>query len=952
MQTFLEQLAHHYTSKHLTEINDFCFVFPSRRAGLFFSRYLSQQISRPVWAPKILTINEFFSEIDPTPVADSITLLFKLHLSYQKVMESDISIDEFIPIGEMLLGDFNDIDKYLAKPAQLFSNLAAIKALDDDFSHLSPEQVKAIQSFWSSFNPEKISEQQAYFLAQWEKMHDLYNCFRDDLKSGNEAYEGMVFRSVAENAVKEKSISIPWKKVVFAGFNALNECEKEVFRILQNQKKAHFFWDYPEWVFHDTNDKYAVQHEAARFLQSNLLNYPAPDDWQPPFSKKMADITIASATNELEQTRLANHYLKNMAENRPDPEKTALVLADEQQLLPVLHAIPEDFSAINITIGYSLKNTPAYALVENLLAMQKTTRKTKEGKTWFYHRDVLALLRHQYMHIITDGKNLELINKLIKANQLFIADEQLKDDSVISSIFKKTDTTEELTEYLNDILVKIYKDLEKGSNNQVEMEFIYHLYTVIKKLSDILATLPQKPAPETWQSLFKKIAAQEMVPFKGEPLQGLQVMGILETRAIDFENLVIIGLNEGIFPKTSPPNTSIPFNLRKGHGLPTIENQDSIFAYYFYRLIHRAKNIKLIHTTTRSVTEEGEKSRFLQQLYYEYGGNVTMESIHQNVTVPVHPEITASKTEDVMEILHQWTESGKEALSPSALSSYVECPLRFYYRYVAKIKEPDDISEDLDPRVFGNLFHQMVEDLYKPFVGKEVNPEMIKELRANKEFIRDTMDSIFVQNIPFIRQKSNIFTDLQGKNSLIYEILYKYILRFLECEQQDAPFQLLALEERVLGKLRISDQLTINIGGTIDRTDEKNGILRITDYKTGKAEKTIPNIERLFDENHHPANKAIFQTLLYSLIKSETANQSIITPGVISVKDLYGEYDNQLYLKSRQNKEVITLNLVKEEFVEQITTKLSELFNPEIPFRQTSNVKSCDYCTFKENCSK
>jgi CRISPR/Cas system-associated exonuclease Cas4 (RecB family) len=403
-------------------------------------------------------------------------------------------------------------------------------------------------------------------------------------------------------------------------------------------------------------------------------------------------------------------------------------------------------------------------------------------------------------------------------------------------------------------------------------------------------------------------------------------MGILETRALDFDNLIVIGLNEGTFPKTSPPNSFIPFNLRKGHGLPTIDNQDSIFAYYFYRLINRAKKIKLVYTTTKSLTEEGEMSRFLQQLYYEYPQKITMQTMLQQVTIPAKPKIWASKDSEVMQIMNQWLSDGGKDLSPSALSQYLDCPLKFYYRYVAKISEPDEISEDLDPRVFGNLFHQIVEMLYKPFEGKVINHSDLDAISKNRQLIRQTMDDVFVQNIPFIKHKTNLFNDLQGKNSLVYEIIYNYILQFLECEKKTTPFKLIALEERVSCKLKLKNGLTVNIGGTIDRTDEKDGVIRIIDYKTGKATTEITNIEKLFTQDDHSENKAIFQTLLYSLVKAHSTKNKEIAPGVISVKKLYAnDYDIQLYLKEGKEKTPITLSLVEENYREHLEHSLAQL---------------------------
>ncbi|GAO31236.1 hypothetical protein [Geofilum rubicundum] len=308
MHTFLERLARYHISYHLTEINEFCFVFPSRRACLFFNRQLGQLVEEPIWAPKIITINEFFNEMDATPVSDSISLLFKLHTAYSEVMSSDITIDEFLPLGEMLLSDFNDIDKYMANPKEVFANLAAIKKLEGDFTHLSDEQIEAIQGFWETFDPVRLSEQQESFLAVWDKLYDLYLHYRQSLTGQNEAYDGMVIRRVAEKVRAEKHLPLPYKRVVFAGFNALNESEKVIFHFLNIQNKATFFRDYPQKILQEipdpSNPKIKVTHEAALFIKSNLQDYPSPSDWEAPFTDETADITISAASNELVQAQV------------------------------------------------------------------------------------------------------------------------------------------------------------------------------------------------------------------------------------------------------------------------------------------------------------------------------------------------------------------------------------------------------------------------------------------------------------------------------------------------------------------------------------------------------------------------------------------------------------------------------------------------------------------------
>jgi CRISPR/Cas system-associated exonuclease Cas4 (RecB family) len=966
MRFFLEQLADYHLQKYSTDISEFCFVFPSRRAGIFFRQYLNDKTPKPLFSPEILTINDFFGKLDSRPVSDNISLVFKLYNSYSAVISKNISLDEFIPWGEMCLADFDDIDKYLADPLQVFRNLADQKALEDDFSHLDEDQIEAIRTFWSSFNPDRLSKLQKSFLEVWQKMPDLYYHFNEKLDKANEAYEGKLFRSVA-GKIKGKNIGeIPFRRVVFAGLNALNNCEKHLLNYLKIKGIATFFWDYPLWIFNSPiqqtrNGTMRGEHEAARFIKNNLIDFPMPEDWDSPQSNGPEKITIATAANDLEQTHIGAEFLKNVAKtqsrtttkNKDHHARTALVLADETLMLPAIHAIPDVWDKINVTLGYPLKNTPAYGLVEALMTMQRSMRTTKKGKTWFYHRHLLALLRHQYISVILAEWGRQLVYNLIAANRVFIEKEQIPTHDLTDRLLKKANGSEELTIYLIDVLHTVFLHLKEQSETSLEREFIYHLYLIIKRLGEILGNQTEIINTETWHRLFKKLADFQTVPFRGEPLSGLQVMGILETRVLDFDNLLILSMNEGIFPHTAPPNSSIPYNIRKGFGLPTIDNQDSIFAYYFYRLIHRANNVTLVWSSSDASKQAGEMSRFLHQLYYEYPGIVQNDTYVQTAGIKAAPEIHSEKNKDVMLLLSEYLEGGKLALSPSALSTYIECPLRFYFKYLAGAKEPKNISEELDPRIFGNLFHQTVEALYKPYIGKKITRNDLENI-ANPGKVAKTLENIFAQNVPFIKQNTNVFVDLQGKNSLVFEVLMRYLAGFFENEKKNTPFTIKGLEYNMYMIFSSPSGKRIKLEGNIDRLDEKDGITRVIDYKTGKGTNRIAAVKDLFNTTKHSDIKATFQTLLYSLMVAEAVTSPLnIQPGVVWMRKLFTDTDTSLYLQApRQKKEPLTLSLVEADYREALGNLLDELFDEKVPFRQTEHQENCGYCIFKEICLK
>ena len=955
-QNFLNQFTDFFVLNHAEKISDFCFVFPGRRAGVFFKKYLKEKINKPIWEPPVITISDFFSQLSDLYSSDNITLLFRLHSCYCKVMSLNISIDEFLPFGTTILNDFNDIDNYLVDAEKLFSNLYAYKMLEDDFSHLSDDQIDAIKTFWSSFDPQKLSQHQEEFLKIWDKMYELYKMFKQELTSKNEAYEGMIYRIVAEKAKKERFVDIPYNHVVFAGFNALNSCERVIFNILNLQGKASYFWDYPQWLIDLDNKRPPKhpEHEAIKFIKQNLFDFPSPKGWKTPAGNVLPLITITSAPNDLVMAQIAASKITddNLPKNDVEAEKIAVVLADENLLFPVLDSISTDIESINITLGYPVKNTPAYTLVENVLNFQKLARTTKEGKTWFYHRPLTALLRHQYIGKILGDSSNELIKRIIASKQIYVEKNSLQLDNQASMILSKIDSTNELTVYFDEILTLALNSLSKDKNYALEFEFVFHIQAIVRRLADVLNEHNQHPEPDTWLLMFKRLAEQTSVSFKGEPVKGLQIMGIQEMRMLDFDKIIIPGMNEGIFPKTSQPDTFIPFNLRKGHGLPTIENRDAIFAYYFYRMINRVNEINLVYSTTKTVTGEGEMSRFLQQLYYEYPGEVKIEHVSQSPKNHKPVPVYAEKDENVLKLLQKWEKDS--ILSPSALSLYIDCPLQFYFTYVANIRQSEEIVEDLDMRTFGNLFHQTIELIYEPFVEKNVTNSDIKSLLANENEIKKCANIVFEQNIPFVKQVSDTFIDLQGKNSLVYEVLLKYIKKFLELEIENTPFKLLALEKRVSMPFKISENKTINIGGIIDRIDIKDNRLRIIDYKTGRTVQQIKNIEDLFDPKKHFDNKAVFQTLLYACIESQTNPDIEITPCVISVRKLFGEnFANDIILKPDKSAgEIITYNLVKKEFNNLFNELIKGIFSPNIPFEQTENSKICKYCLFKGHCGK
>ena len=701
MNSFLQHIAQDLYTRYGSDISELCIVFPNRRASLYFKKYLSELSDKPIWAPDTTTINELMQQISGLTTADHIKLLFELYRIYKQAKKSEESFDDFYFWGEMMLNDFDDIDKYLVNPEDLFKNLKSLKSIQDQFNYLSPEQVEAIKQFWQSFDPEKNSAHQEDFISIWNVLLEIYKQFNKKLGELGIAYEGMIYRAVADKIKGNDVIELPHKKYVFAGFNALNNCEKKFFNYLNNNKLADFYWDYDLSYI---NNKH---HEAGLFLRDNINQYKQPEsisgkDIFTSLSQNK-NIEIISVPSDVGQAKVITQKLKENGANTGDsPNKTAIVLADEELLVPVLHSVPDSIDKVNITMGYPVNNTPVYSLLEHIIDLQKNAKETKNGIT-FYHKNVVAILNHQYVNSQYSKEATELLQYIKKNNKIVITRNELASCDFFKTIFTKINTSPELSEYILNILHNIYNALKKsGQENTIhttslEKEYIYHIYLSINRLKDVLHEQKIEIKMETYIRLIRKIIRNLRIPFTGEPLSGLQIMGILETRLLDFENLYITSVNEGIFPKTDAALSFIPYNLRRGFGLPTIEHQDAIYAYYFYRLLQRAKNVSIIYNSSSDGLQTGEMSRFLYQLKYESGFDIKEKSLKYDINITQPKEIRIEKSDEILKKLSKFQSSAGETkyLSPSGLSTYLRCQMQFYFRYVAELRKQDELTEEI-----------------------------------------------------------------------------------------------------------------------------------------------------------------------------------------------------------------------------------------------------------------
>ncbi len=953
MNSFLKQVTTTLYQQWGSDLSHCIMVFPNRRSGVFFAKYLKELSTETIWSPRIQTISEFLQMLSPLQIEDSLGLLFRLYKVYVRHLKSNESFDEFYHWGEMLLNDFDDLDKYRVDAKHLFQNLADEKNIDSLFDYLTPEQIEAIQSFWRSFHAEKYSKHQNEFISLWEKLSPIYTDFKAELQSQQLAYEGMATRQLVEQLEKGE-IEIDAKRIVFIGFNALNRCEIDLFSVLKQRNIADFYWDYDN--IYVKNEL----HEAGLFMRSNIKQFPSAKSHLTfdNIIDVQKNIHFVALPSDVGQVKYAHGVIDSFFQQKDVvAEETAVVLADEELLIPVLHAIPQSVSKVNVTMGYPAKNTPIAGLLSLIIDLQKSARKGT-----FSHKQVMAILNHQYINAIQPEVASSICNHIITHNSIDVEQELLQENKVFAYLFEITKGVTAFTSYLLHLLQQIYQQLQ-GKNEEeqrlidkIEQEYIYHLFLNIKRLQTLIQQHDIELNQDTFFKILEKLVQSLTIPFEGESLAGLQVMGILETRLLDFKNIIVLSMNEGKLPKTSSTNSFIPYHLRKGFGLPTIDHQDAIFAYYFYRLIQRAENINLLYSTQSDGMRTGEMSRFMYQIKYELPLPVTESAPSHQITVPEVKPIEVPKNQRVLEHLNRYcgnlSEDNSISFSPSALNTYLNCQLSFYFKYLAKFKEPDMVTEEIDPPTFGNIFHHTMEELYSLYKDTSITSEILTELKNNTALIEQKLKQAFAEK--YFNTTKEI--TLRGRNSLIFDILKRFVIRNLEIDQQFTPFRIVDLEGEYTAQIALADGRKVNLKGSIDRVDQVEQQIRIIDYKTGKAELKFPNVESLFEQDSRKRNKAAFQTLLYCLFYNNSGdNRFPLAPAVYKLSDFFNKEFNPLLVEKEGRAKGMIVNdyqVYKVEFENHLTDLLEEIFNKDIPFQQTQEVESCQYCPYAIICHR
>lgn len=960
MNSFLYRVAevffHHFENK----INTYTFVFPNRRAGIFFQKYLSQIADKPIFSPQIITIDECFYSASELQLSDKLSMIFDLYDIYKELSKSDENFDSFVFWGETLLSDFNEIDKYRVDAQQLFTNVSDIKDIEKLFNVFTEAQIEAIREFWQNFTPVAENRSQQDFYDTWEILFPLYEKFKNKLKNENSGYEGMIFRDVIEKL--NDKLYIQWfenKQFVFIGFNALNPCERSLMSVLQKKGQADFYWDYEAEELRDPNNPASLFYiENTKLFPSKFIILPKIELLK---NKRIELFSIPSAIGQVKQIY---HILKNIYPENSDEKSflnTAVVLPDENLLLPLLYSIPTNISKINVTMGYPMYLTPVAGLMDHIYELHKRKRDVN-GEIKFYHLTVSNIINHQFLSLIC-GKDCESIAyQMIQKNMIYVDTNTLHKNKLLKIIFNPEVTSDVLPDYLLSLLKLLYNEWynvrSDASESHLESGFLYQYYTTVNRISSILKerTSGIKMNMDTLIRLIKQLTQGISIPFVGEPLDGLQIIGTLETRGLDFENILISSFNEGVYPGKSFSNSFISYHLRKGFGLPTYEHQDAITSYNFYRLIHRAKKVFLFTDSRVEKGNTGEVSRFFYQLKYHYNLEITEKTIVYDISFTSDQEIKVDKNQLILNKLKDYQQQGSTntALSASSINTYIQCPLQFYFKNIEKLEVSAEVSDDIETDMFGNIFHDVMASIYKPFKGKQVQSTELNSILKDERYLVNLLSESFAFHL-YKKQKGDKI-DLQGNNLLMSKILLKYIQGVLVNDRKNCPFIYHGGEEYYETILN-TKYGNINLKGYIDRIDEKDGKIRIIDYKTGSGSLSFGQWDDLFDHNFDPQKrpKHILQTFLYAYLYQSKINAGTIIPGIYYIRNVFDDHFNtELSFKDENNSKSIIQNYYdyQDAFINRLVMCIEEIFDPDIPFFQTKNINACSYCDFKTICRR
>ncbi len=953
MDKFLRMVAADLYKRMQGDLTHTVVVFPNQRAKLYFDEYLAEEAQSPLWAPTYMSISELLSSMSKLKLGDPIKLICRLYDVYKGECGGEETLDDFYFWGEMLLEDFNDVDKSLVSAKNLFRNIEAFREMDD-LSYLSDDQVDALRHFFGHFDSEALSSSRLKerFSHVWNHLLAIYNAYRQSLMREGIAYEGMLYRQAVEEM---DTLRLPYEKYVFVGFNVLTQVEHRLFSLLQHADCALFYWDYDTFYTDRPN------HEASTYLSQNIRAFPSPlpREMFTAFSSPKK-IEFVEASTETAQARFLHEWTK---QNLTLPERdTAIVLCNEALLSPVLHSLPTSVEKVNVTMGYPIVHTPVYTLLAALVETHTQGYNRKKG-TYRLSR-IQHLLRHPFLSRIAPAVE-SVYSALTKTNRIYPQPTEFAGDEVLARLFTPSaDTPTDLCALLQWALERVADSFRTLSDEEqadplmpIHREAIYTAITVVNRFRLLIdgGELAEVKT-STFCSLLLRNLSTGRIPFHSEPAEGLQMMGVIETRNLDFRHVVVLSCNEGFMPRVANDVSFIPYNLRKAFDMPTIEHKISLYSYYFYRLLQRAESVSLVYNSVNDGRQKGEMSRFMLQLLVDTPHDIERITLTTSQQ-PQSTSITVEKTPEVLEALRRrFNAEEKRVLSPSALNTFMDCSLKFYLNYAANLSSQDEADEEVDNAMFGTLFHKVAEDIYNDL--KRENPLITKarleSLLADSDRLMAYVDNAF--RTEFFQTDDSRPIDYNGLQLINREAIAKYVRTLLEMDAEMAPFEFVEAEKRETHLFHFSTPsgpVSLLIGGVVDRMDRlQDGTLRIVDYKTGGAPKLFKELGELIVPNKERANY-IFQIFLYSTIVREKDPSEVIRPQIVYVNRAKSRDYHPYVQQGTDSKAEDILNFTPDmarEFRDTLSKVVSRIFDPDEPFTQTTNDHPCKYCDFTSIC--
>jgi ATP-dependent helicase/nuclease subunit B len=963
MKPFLREVAEDLVLKLGDDLQHAAIIFNNKRPVAYLQDHLARIINKPFWSPSFLTIQEFFAQSSELKVADVFTQFFTLYQQYNRLAtergESKMEPAKFYPVARIILSDFAQIDNDLVNAGKLFEQMEEFAEIDYQFDYLSEEQQEFLKGFWSSYSEGKHKKQQIQFIKMWQRMPELYQSYHTALKEKGLTTMGHIYRQLAEGEATIHNFTSAYKKLIFVGFNALSRAEAVVFKRWQEEGKTLFYFDTDTYYVNDQ------LQEAGLFLRKNLQATGLIDtlgDSRSFIRVNPKTINVYKTQGQVAQAKILSTALQGdypLLKTENNAGKIALILADESLLLPVLQTIPTHYNHegeklainINVTMGYPLVASSIFGLADLWLSVQ--AQLIQGDKDTVYHREVEAFLSHPLTGI-TEQMRSKIQQKLLAEQLAEVPLVRLQGQKgLLATFFTRVESSAQATNTLQSIFKYVLEQqLASKTLRQTEADLFVATIKELNRLHDALGTyLPALTSSNELSfilSLIQKALQGIAVPLTGEPLQGIQVMGLLESRSLDFEQVYILGINEGLLPQSSVSPSFIPDSIRRAYGLPVIENQDAISAYMFYRLLQRSSKVSLVYNAQADDTNTGEPTRFLRQLEYESGYHFNYLEHKQSITTEKRLPIVIYKDEKVMAVLNKYL-NGEVPLSASALTSYVNCPLQFFYKYVAKIEEPKEISENLEANYIGSMLHYVLETFYGDLMTEDamMTKQRISDKRKSvPELAVKAFSQVMFENV-------NLQINHNGMQKVVLAIVEEYANLILDYDEIEAPFEVLALEkrDRVAFKFNVKGvEKCITLHGIIDRIDRKNGITRIVDYKTGSDVLRYSNLADVFDTNGNKQNKALIQTLFYTYVFEKANDMERVEPNLYSIRNMRkeGTYFIEGREKIKLNGE--KLESIKSEFVGFLEAKLAELFDEQIPFVPTENEAGFAYSPYLTLC--